>query len=149
MEFSYRLTGTGWGEARLAEPGNEILLTTSYLTDVLGELLKAIGLLLDGASSVEFSWEQEPGEYRWLFERTSGEIVIRILAFPDAWPRQPTAIGTVIFETRGALRDIASDIVNGVGAVLTQYSEVEYMRRWVEHPFPSEALQMMRERLTQ
>lgn len=43
MKFSYKLTGTGWGEAHIADDLAEIVLPTSYLSDVLGELLMAAG----------------------------------------------------------------------------------------------------------
>jgi hypothetical protein len=33
VEFSYKLTGTGWGEARVADDSSEVVLKTSYLPD--------------------------------------------------------------------------------------------------------------------
>ena len=38
---------------------------------------------------------------------------------------------------------MAVAIVKGVEAVLADYGEEEYRRRWIEHPFPTEALAMV------
>jgi hypothetical protein len=137
------------GEARVAGERAHVELPTSYLTDVLGELLLAVGTLLEGASEAECSWDEEPGEYRWLFRQANGHVTVRILAFPDSWPRRDEDKGTLVFETSGRLRDIARAIVDGVGAVLAEYGEEEYQRRWVEAPFPTETLRMVEGLLTQ
>jgi hypothetical protein len=149
VEFSYRLTGTGWGEARVADDRGPVELPTSYLTDVLGELLLAVGAVLEGATRSECSWEGEPGEYRWVFEQVNGRLTLRILAFSDAWPRQDEHEGTVVFETSGNPRDIVRPIVEGIASVLADYGEDEYRRKWVEAPFPTEALRMVEALLAQ
>jgi hypothetical protein len=52
--------------------------------------------------------------------------------------------GEVVFATVGPLRDIADAIVTGAAAVLDEYGEDEYQRRWVQYPFPAEMLTMVR-----
>lgn len=49
-----------------------------------------------------------------------------------------------MFATVGPLRDIADAIVTGAAAVLDEYGEDEYQRRWVQYPFPAEMLTMVR-----
>jgi hypothetical protein len=46
VEFTYRLVGTGWAEARIADEQGWAALSPSYLTDALGNLLEAVGTLL-------------------------------------------------------------------------------------------------------
>ena len=43
------MTGKGWAEARIADDDSWAILTASYLSDALGDLLEAIGVLLEGA----------------------------------------------------------------------------------------------------
>lgn len=148
MDSSYRLTGTGWGEATLTDGSTGVVIPTSYLSDVLGELLLAIGAILEGALHAECSWDEEPGEYRWLFDQADGQVSLRILAFDSGWPRQPESQGTAVFQTAGLMNDMAFAIVNGVEAVLSEYGEEEYRRRWVEYPFPTEALTLVKARMT-
>jgi hypothetical protein len=79
-----------------------------------------------------------------VFDQTGGQVSLSILAFDDAFPRQPVEQGEVIFQASGTLMDISREIVNGVEAVLTEYGEEEYQRRWIEHPFPTETLEMVK-----
>jgi hypothetical protein len=145
VEFSYRLTGFGWGLARVSGDSGQVALGSSYLSDVLGDLVEAIGVLLEGSSRTECSWSLEPGEYRWIFERPGSQVHLRILAFDDFWPPQPEENGTLVFETCCPLRQMASAVAKGLDDVLAKYGEDEYLRLWVEHPFPTEMLTEVKE----
>jgi hypothetical protein len=81
--------GHGVGEARIADEEAHVVLPTSYLSDVLGDLLQALGILLEGSPTAECSWEEEPGEYRWVFNSSDDDVALRILAFRNSWPRRP------------------------------------------------------------
>lgn len=147
VEFSYRLTGTGWAEARVEDDTSWATITASYLGDALGDLLEAVGVLLEGAEQARCSWEEEPGEYRWIWERTGSDVYLRILALRDNFPRQPDELGTLVFETRQPLRALASAMAAGAQALLDDLGEEEYLRRWVDHPFPTAHLFLIKDRL--
>jgi hypothetical protein len=94
MEFTYRLTGTGWAEAQIADATSRAVITASYLSDALGDLLEALGTILEGAAEARCSWEEEPGEYRWIFAREDrDQVTLRILVFADMYARPDTAAG--------------------------------------------------------
>ena len=147
VEFTYRLTGTGWAEARIADGQVTATITASYVGDALGELLGAVGLLLDGAADARCSWEEEPGEYRWVFERAGSDLRLRVIAFADVYAHEPDHSGTVVFETAAPLREVASAIADGAQEVLDEYGETGYLRRWAEHPFPVGHLDLIQARL--
>jgi hypothetical protein len=147
VEFAYRLTGTGWSEARLSDGDSSVTITASYLGDALGELLEAIGLLLEGAEQARCSWAEEPGEFRWVFDRASTDVRLRVLAFPSDNPRQPDDSGRVIFQTTAPLRDVAGAIASGAQTLLDEHGEEEYGRRWALHPFPVGQLELIRAKL--
>lgn len=147
MEFSYRLTGTGWSEARIADAEGSAVLSASYLSDALGNLLEALGLLLEGAEEASCSWDEEPGEYRWLFLRNGEEVSLRILVFDDQFPPQPEERGRVVFETRQPLSTLASTVADAAASVLAEHGEDGYKEKWVDDPFPTGHLSMIRERL--
>ena len=149
MEFTYRLTGTGWSEARLADSSNAVTITASYLGDALGDLLGALGVLLEGADRARCSWEEEPGEYRWLFERSGSEVRLRVLAFRDQMAEEPDDQGKVVFEAQASLREMAQAIADGAQSVVDEYGEDEYLRRWIEHPFPVGQLELIRTYLSE
>jgi hypothetical protein len=146
VEFSYRLTGTGWAEARIGDGHRSVALSASYLSDALGDLLLAIACLQDGAEEAECVWEEEPGEYRWLFRRDAGGVVVTIIAFDHSWPHLPNEAGEVVFTTKASLKDIAAAVVTGCRAVLDDWGEEGYLRKWVEHPFPTELMETVRAR---
>jgi len=147
VDFAYRLTGTGWSEARLADGRSSVTITASYLGDALGELLEAIGVLLGGGEQARCSWEEEPGEDRWLFDRAGSDVRLRVLAFPDGDPLESDDRGQVIFESTVPLREIASAIASGAQTVLDEHGQDGYLRRWVEHPFPVGHLRMIQANL--
>jgi hypothetical protein len=161
MEFEYRLTGKGWAEARIADDASHAVLTASYLSDALGGLLEAIGLLLEGASEARCSWEEEPGEYRWIFVRTGdNDVRLDILVFDDMYSRpakspgvvelrpQPDERGELRFSTTQPLDVLARAIADGAAATLGEYGEAGYLAEWVEAPFPTAYLALIREHLS-
>lgn len=149
MEFSYRLVGTGWAEARIADDETWASLTASYLSDALGNLLEAVGVLLEGADAASCSWDEEPGEYRWLFTRAGESVHLRILALPDQFPPQPDSAGTVVFETTQPLPVVAAAVAQGAADVLAEHGEKKYLELWVDDPFPTDTLRLVQARLTE
>jgi hypothetical protein len=147
VEFAYDLSGTGWARARVADDGSAAELGASYLSDALGDLLEAVGVLLEGARQARCSWHHEPGEFRWVFEQNDDATHVRVLRFLDQMDHEPDEQGTVVFETTRSLSVVAAAIVAGADAVLARYGEAQYLRRWVQHPFPAAHLAMVKDRL--
>lgn len=147
VEFDYRLTGTGWAEASIRHGDASLLLTASYLGDALGNLLHAVEDLLAGAGSSRCAWEEEPGQYWWLFERTADVVRLRILWFDD-WVAEPDDSGVLRFEGTVPLADLAMAIASGAEKVLAEYGVEGYLRRWVAAPFPEELLSGIQSRLS-
>ena len=147
MEFGYRLTGTGWSEARLEDGPSSVTITASYLGDALGELLAAVEVLLEGAEQASCSWAEQPGEYRWIFDRAGSDVRLRVLALPNDDPRETDDRGQVVFESTAPVREIAGAIANGAQKVLDEYGEDEYLRLWAQHPFPLRHLELIQAHL--
>ncbi len=147
VEFVYRLTGTGWATAQLADGHGSADITASYLSDALGNLLAAVIALLDGAAEARCSWDLEPGENRWVFERVGSDVHLRILGFRGRRKPGPDQGGTVLFETDERLTVMAAAIADGAEAVVAEYGEQGYLDHWLLHPFPTAPLAMIRTRL--
>jgi hypothetical protein len=137
VEFDYRLTGVGWASVRIRDDRSDATVTASYLDDALGDLLEAVGVLLEGDDEARCSWTEEPGEFRWVFHRAGSDVGLRVLRSPDMYSEEPDGSGALVFETHQPLRDVALAITTGAQAVLDEYGEDGYLDRWVEHPFPS------------
>ena len=147
MEFTYRLTGAGWSEARLADGSSSVTLAASYVGDALGGLLKAVAALLEGAQHARCSWAQEPGESRWIFDRAGSEVRLLVLAFHHAEFPEPDDTGRAVFESAGSLREMAEAIAGGAQEVLDEYGEDGYLEVWGEHPFPVGQLELIQAHL--
>ena len=80
MTFTYHLDGAGWATATIANDGQQRHMTVSYLSDSLYEMTQAAICLCEGAASVRFSFDDEPGEHRCIITRISDtDAQIRVL----------------------------------------------------------------------
>lgn len=147
VDFTDRLVGTGWAEATISDGAATARLTASYLKDALGDLLEAVGTLFEGAVEARCSWQEEPGECRWIFHRQGSAVHLRVLSFADVYSNEPDRLGVIVFETQQPLHDLARPVVNGAQSVLDEYGEEEYLTWWVDYPFPTAQLEMLRQRL--
>jgi hypothetical protein len=123
-------------------------LTASYLSDALGNLIDAVAeLLRKGVRESRCSWDEEPGEYRWIFTRDRRTIHVRILAFNELHGDEPDDQGRLLFETVQPVEVVGQAVVDCATAVLERHGECEYREKWVEHPFPFAQLQLLKDRL--
>ena len=96
MTLSYSLSGTGWATATIAHEGQRRQMTVSYLSDALSEMTQAAICLLEGADTVRFAFNDEPGEHRVVITR-SGEtdVQIRVRWFTELWSNLPDEQGGI------------------------------------------------------
>jgi hypothetical protein len=130
IRFEYRLTGHGWSEATIADRDTKVELTASYLSDALGNLARAVVRLMRGMEQARVSWDEEPGEYRWLMVRTDERVSIRILWFDSQFPERPDQEGRTVFETSCRLVDLAGQVTSQLLVLLETLGEAEYIRQW-------------------
>jgi hypothetical protein len=143
VEFSFRLIGTGWAEGRIAVGDSSATPTASYLSDALGDLIRTVCALLEGAEDARMSWEEEPGEYRWIFERSGSEVRTRLLALDDVYDDAPDEDGEILLDATCALSDLGLGVASGAQHLLNELGQEEYHARWVEHRFPTDDLAVL------
>jgi len=151
VEFRFTLTGTGWAESRIAVGDAWAGPTASYLSDALGDLLHAVRELAEGAEEVRATWDEEPGEFRWIFRRNGQSVHLLILAFPEwrAIVDSPDTNGTVLLDADCALVDLIGAVVAGTRKVLDEHGVEGYNVKWVEHPFPADDLRALERSLSE
>ena len=140
MEFRYELVGTGWAVARLTCDDQSAELTASYLSDALGDLLVAAWTLTEGETDVRCSWDEEPGEYRWLLHCDGDNVNVRVLWFDQPWGHQPDDQGRIVFYARPTLESFVRALVDGASAVQQLHGHDGYRKKWVDHNFPADTL---------
>ena len=135
----------GWAECRIRVDAAAANLTASYLSDALGDLCSAVIALLRGEAQARVSFEEEPGEYRWLFERSGPDrLRIRIREFEDVIDHAPDKDGQPIFDAECELRAFAAVLLKELERVLTEYGLAGYKEQWVLADFPESRLLELR-----
>lgn len=137
IQIDYRLTGSGWAECTLSSDERTCLLTASYLSDALRNLVLAANGVLAGFSALTFSFDEEPGEFRWVITTPRlNEIQIEVLQFPELWGGRPDAEGDSVYVSSCRPVVFAKAVADAARRVLETYGESGYREIWDEHPFP-------------
>jgi hypothetical protein len=128
--FTYRIVGRGWSEASLSDGLTGITVTASYLSDALAEMTDAVLTLLRGASHASCRFAEEPGEYRWIFERQHDNLMVVIRRFDDTFASEPDEAGQLIFSVEGKLKRLAVQLSNQLGELLERHGADGYRDLW-------------------
>jgi hypothetical protein len=145
--FDYELRGSGWADATLTIGERTATLSASYLGDALGELLDALVSLTRGSTHARASWDQEPGEYRWVFSRRDQQVRVQVLYLPE-WRGVADASddqGEVVLDGVCTLTALSEAVTNAAQRVLDRYGEAGYRAKWVQHDFPVAALRELKQ----
>ena len=112
-------------------------MTASYLSHALESLLQGTIDILQGYPKATVLFDEEPGEYRWLFTRINEQqIKVKILWFDELWGNEPDENGQVIFEANCRLRTFAGEILSASQKVLSDNGLTGYKNKWHKHDFP-------------
>ncbi|MGD1921495.1 MAG: hypothetical protein ACFCAD_22960 [Pleurocapsa sp.] len=136
--IQYNLTGRGWAECILEIDDQKITVTASYLSDALADLLDAVVSIVRGANEARAKFQEEPGEYRWIFTRLPPDkLRICILWFSNTFISTKLDIeGEKAFETECRIRTFAEAILSASQRVLEVNGIEGYQEKWVNYKFP-------------
>lgn len=144
MQISYKLVGSGWSECIIETAEIRVELSASYLSDALGNLVLSAAAIGSGFHAAEFGFDEEPGEYRWSVQLVENNLVrLRVLEFQELWGCRPTEEGKLLVDISCTPLAYAQAVEACASAVLKEYGLKGYAERWDQHPFPSEALQLL------
>ena len=130
LTFTYRLVGRGWSEATLSDGEQSLTVFASYLSDALRGLIEAVIILLQGADRASCRFADEPGEYRWLFERRDDNLAITVKQYEKTFSPQADDAGTLLFSVEGSLRRFAVQLSNQLQALIEQHGADGYEALW-------------------
>jgi len=146
LSISFNLVGAGWAECGISIDNKIIVLTASYLEDALGNIADATLRIAQGEKSAYAIFAEEPGEYRWRLTRINEkEISIEILWFDD-WKgfRQSDDKGKVILQFEYPLLAFTRRVITCLSDTLNKYGLEDYKKKWIEHEFPSNTYDELR-----
>lgn len=140
MKFSYELSSIGWANVHFELNEIETYISPSYITNSLGDLLKAIEVLKsDFVNSDEvknmsyFEWNCEPAIYKWFISKVSEEVIrIQIHIYLDE--TQETA--KEIIDGLCGLDDFIFEVLISLEKLIKKHGIVGYRKQWNAHDFP-------------
>jgi hypothetical protein len=139
VDIKYKLTGFGWCDCTITVDGASASVTGSDLTDVLPEICNAAIQLLGPSESAEFSFEEEPGEFRCLLTSTGKDTAnLKIYDLPDFGNEIASDGVKLIFDVQVGKRDFARAVHRAMSDVLRLHGKKGYLEKWDMAPFPSE-----------
>jgi hypothetical protein len=149
ISIEYKLTGRGWAKCIINIDDRQACLTAAYLSDALANLLYAMIDMVKGSDRSTATFAEEPGEYRWCFQRVSQDrICVRILWFEETFSKRPDEEGKLILEAECRLRTFAGAVLSASQQVLSKYGLDGYREQWVNNDFPSRLQVKLKESLT-
>lgn len=144
MKLDYKLIGTGWAECTIVVDNNSCTVTASYLSDSLKDFVEAVCSLLRGNPASRFSFEEEPGEYRWILNTEPvEEVKITIVEFTDLWDDKPDSEGMIVFQAKVGIHDFATALKAALDRILNEHGLSGYKKKWIEHDFPANEYQKL------
>lgn len=136
LSIEYDLVGTGWSTCVVRDDDKWVELTASYLSDALGNLAATAVILAQGADEARFSFDEEPGEYRWVIHGRGRDVRVRILAFKKLWGNEPDEVGEEVFATTCDRMVFGRAVLRALERVLEKFGSEGYKEKWVDADFP-------------
>ncbi len=143
FQFSWELSGSGWATCRIADSASKQKHFVSYCTDALADLLRRVAGLYGPTTVQRVSFDLEPAEVRWVLRGRGADVSIAIYKFPDRFTSydKPDSEGTLAWRSTQSRALLSHAVVEAAQEVLRIHGEDGYRAKWVQHPFPTAALQ--------
>jgi hypothetical protein len=122
---------------------NKLYFEASYLSDAPYDMLIAVSTLLEGAEEAVCSFQDEPGEHRWLLSKAGTAVTIRVLWFEDTFSRRSESSAQVVLVGQTDLYKLARKLRQQFNKIAAAYTPEEYKNLW-GYEFPETALERLR-----
>ncbi len=135
LRLSYILQQHGWATASISNGDTAVETDVTYLSDGLGDLARAARGILRGLPEATFSFQQEPGEHRFVLSREDDHVRLAVYRFAESFSR--ARAGEPVLVAECGLREFATECINCLRRVLDEHGEEGYRERWKNADFPS------------
>jgi hypothetical protein len=147
MEITYDLTGGGWARASVSDGTANREMRVTYLSDALADIARAALELLRGARDISFSFQDEPGEHRWLLKRGEADTLhVRVLRFEDTFSTR-TQGGLEVFYSKCTVMDFVGQVCFVLQNILERVGLEGYRKLWRNSDFPLDTFNELQRRL--
>lgn len=143
IKLLFSLFEKGWVKATISDEGKDLTVFAAYLSDGLSDLIICVWKLLEGENEVFCSWQEEPGQYRWLFLREGNQIKLRILWFEDTFSKYTDLKGKEMFCGNEDIIKFSRNIIRVFDKLKFEYGVDGYKKKWA-YEFPEADLDRLK-----
>lgn len=143
IHISCKFTGRGWIEATLLTEEKEVTIRATYFSDAPNDLIVAVALLLEGANETMCKWQEEPGEYRWIFKRDNNLVNIQVFQVEQSFSKKNNKSGIMVFADKEDLYLFTRQILNEFNTITFEFNSESYKNNW-GYEFPLSALNRLK-----
>ena len=135
FDITFDIIEFRWMKAEIQTNDFEGTLFATGIWDVFSEMLAALIKLAYGISQVRCNWQEEPGQYTWIFSKVGKELYLKVIHFETNFSKASEESAEKLFESQIDFHKFASKVMNRMEKMVYQYGEDEFERVW-RHPFP-------------
>jgi len=110
-----------WSGAIISDGEQSVRVFTMLLGPALTDLTEAVIRLLRGIEHTTAFWEDDPGQYRWVFDRDGERVRVQILHFARAFTHVDDQHGTCVFDAGCRLAVLAGQVVSELERLQTDH----------------------------
>jgi hypothetical protein len=150
LSLRFALTTPGRAVVALEADDLRVAMQATDETDALGDLTRAVIMLLEGEPRATVVLEDAPGVHEWTFERQDDQVQLRIHSWAD---RRSGSADMVLSQERTVaivcpLATIARELVLVLDVLWVGHGEEGWTRLSPRHPYPAPERRRLRQLLS-
>jgi hypothetical protein len=136
VRIEYDLGDAGWSSFRLTVGTASVVVgPCSYLTDALGDLVRAALMIATTSYRAEVSFDSEPMEWRLIIQLDAQShrigFRLKVLTFPSLdYPPSPEAEGQTVFDAPCSADSFARAVLGVAQAIWDEHGAEGYDKAW-------------------
>ncbi len=140
LVIGFFLTGAGWAQAVVSTPTAVVDLSASDLSNALEALAQLALDVRAGGAVARCSFDEEPGEYRWIVTPCATGVRVEVRSFAELWGQRADDEGHLLLSVSCSPGELCSAVHDCLAAVLERHGEAGVGEVWPEWRFPAAQL---------
>jgi len=146
--FNYYLTGTGWAEVFFSNEKENIRFDISYLSNPISDLINGLLRMFNRQSETEkIDFYEEPGKHFLTITNYDTDSLTIQIYWSDSWEESINSTRKLLYSDNDTLSNFSKIVCSGIDSLLERHTLKEYKERWVEHEFPNESFNELKQKL--
>lgn len=136
---------SGWLDMSLQKEDQETVINASFLSDAVSDFVMAVVLMCEGSSERTLIWMNEPGETKWIFNRTEQEVFVKVI-YSLYNERTMVKDDEVLFQANVSLIRLGREVLRAMNRLKLEYPGSNYQSVWhQDYLFPENTIQRLSE----